>query len=70
MTSRFSATKMRPSGENRRTVGFVRPLKTTGSEKPVGVVAPCAWDVAVTAASPAATRQRAEAATSLGRPLR
>ena len=34
----FSATKTRPSGAKRTTVGFVSPLKTTVSWKPDGNV--------------------------------
>jgi hypothetical protein len=36
----FSATKTRPSGEKRTTVGFDNPEKTTDSENPGGNVAP------------------------------
>jgi hypothetical protein len=32
----FSATKTRPSGENRTEVGLLSPEKTTLSEKPLG----------------------------------
>src|SRR5215212_7034608 len=39
ITPRFSATKTRPSLAKRTTVGCVRPLKTTDSEKPAGSVA-------------------------------
>ena len=37
----FSATKTRPSGENRTAVGLFNPLSTTSSTKPRGNV-PCA----------------------------
>ena len=70
MTPRFSATKIRPSGENRRAVGFVKPLNTTDSENPAGVVAPCASDDTDTTASPPATRENADARTNLLRPVR
>ena len=38
MRPSFCATKTRPSGEKRTTVGFASPLKTTLSWKPVGNV--------------------------------
>ena len=34
----FSATKIRPSGENRKVMGLVSPLKTADSRKPDGRV--------------------------------
>ena len=41
----FSATKIRPSGEKRRAVGFESPLNTTDSWNPGGSAAPalCDW---------------------------
>src|SRR5215218_5564064 len=68
ITPRFSATKTRPAGENRRAVGFVKPLNTTDSENPVGVVAPCASDVTERRARPPATKESPDARTSPLRP--
>src|SRR4051794_23365784 len=70
MTPRFSATKIRPSGAKRTTVGLVRPLSTTVSANPGRVVAPCASDGTDTTASPPATRENADARTHLVRPVR
>ena len=54
----FSATKTRPSGEKRTTVGLVRPLKTTVSWKPLGSVAVCAAAGRINTSVPSNTETR------------